>query len=260
MIPALIGMVHLGPLPGAPRYGGDMGKVLESATRDARVLADAGFDAVMVENFGDVPFYADDVPKVTVAAMTRAVAAIADAVSLPLGVNVLRNDARAALAVAAATGAALVRVNVLSGTMFTDQGAITGRAADVSRERAAVAPGVRILADVFVKHAVPPAGLSLGDAAADLVVRGLADAVIVSGPSTGHPVDRGAVAEVRAAIGTRPLVIGSGADEHSVAGLLEMADAVIVGTGIKEDGRTTAPVDAERALRFVSAARPGPAA
>lgn len=249
----LIGMVHLGPLPGSPRYGGDLGTVLEAATTDARTLVDAGFDGLMVENFGDAPFYADDVPKTTIAAMTRAVAAVA-ALGVPTGVNVLRNDALGALAVAAATGAAFIRVNVLSGVMHTDQGTITGRAADVARMRAAVAPQVLVFADVFVKHATPPPGLTIDRAAADLWERSGADAIVVSGPGTGHAVDRAHLERVAAAAPGAPIYVGSGADVHSAGELLAMCRGLIVGTAIKVGGRTAAPVDAARARAFVAAA------
>ena len=104
MIGPLIGMVHLGPLPGAPRFSGDLAGVVDAARRDAAVLAAAGFDALMVENFGDAPFHGDDVPDATVAALARCVTAVTEAVDLPVAVNVLRNDALAAVAIAAATG------------------------------------------------------------------------------------------------------------------------------------------------------------
>ena len=247
-------MVHLGPLPGSPRFDGDLDGVLSAALLDAHRLADAGFDAVLVENFGDAPFFADDVPKVTVSAMTRAVTAVAEAVDLPVGVNVLRNDALAALAVAAATGAAFIRVNVLSGSMATDQGTITGRAADVARLRAAICPDVDVLADVFVKHAAPPPGVTIEQAARDLVERGGAEAVVVSGAGTGHPVDDSRLAAVRKAVPDARLYAGSGVDAMTVADLLAVCDGVIVGTAIKEGGITTAPVDPEAARALVEAA------
>jgi membrane complex biogenesis BtpA family protein len=159
-------MVHLDPLPGAPGYGGSMDAVLDRARSDALAIAAAGFDGIMVENFGDAPFFTDDVPKVTIAAMTRAVAEVATA-GLPTGVNVLRNDGLGALAVAAATGAQFIRINVLSGTMYTDQGPIVGAAALIARARRELCPETAIMADVFVKHATPPAGLTLIDATND---------------------------------------------------------------------------------------------
>ena len=234
-LPRVIGMVHLGPLPGSPSFGGSLEAVIAAATADSLVLAEAGFDGVMVENFGDAPFHADDVPKVTVAAMTSAVAAVVAAAGLPTGVNVLRNDALGALAVAAASGAAFIRVNVLSGTMFTDQGPIVGRAADVARTRAAICPDVAIMADVFVKHATPPAGLQIADAARDLGERGGADAVVVSGSGTGAPTDLLDLRTVRDAT-SAPLYVGSGAIAATAPALLELATGLIVGTDQKLEG------------------------
>lgn len=248
----LIGMVHLGPLPGAPRFDGDLRSVIHAAVQDAATLADAGFDAVMVENHGDAPFFADDVPKITVAAMARAVEAVG-AVGLDTGVNVLRNDALAALSVAATTGASFIRVNVLTGTMFTDQGPIVGKAAGVERFRARHSPEVAILADVFVKHATPPAGLTLTDATTDLSARSGADGIIVSGAATGVAADLDELAVVADAT-SLAVYVGSGVNADSIAATLKIADGVIVGSATKPDGRIDFPVDVELARAIVSAA------
>ncbi|MEE9184632.1 MAG: BtpA/SgcQ family protein [Acidimicrobiia bacterium] len=248
----LIGVVHLPPLPGAPRYSGDLS--LEGAVRDAGELEHAGFDSLIVENFGDVPFYPDDVPATTVAAMTRAVLAIKEKVSIPVGLNVLRNDGLAALGIAAAVGASFIRVNVYTGTMTTDQGVISGRAAEITRLRAQLGAEVAIYADVLVKHAVPPPGVTMEQAVADAVGRGLADAVIVTGSATGAPADRDMLRRAAASAGSAPVLVGSGANEENISGLLEVAQGVIVGTSLKLDGVTTNPVDPARAAAFVKAA------
>ncbi|MEX1281491.1 MAG: BtpA/SgcQ family protein [Acidimicrobiia bacterium] len=253
-LPTLIGMVHLGPLPGAPAFAGDLDTVVAGAVRDAETLAEAGFGGLMVENFGDAPFFADTVPTATVAAMTRSVGAVADAVGLPVGVNVLRNDALAALSVAAATGAAFVRVNVLSGSMFTDQGLVEGRAAEVARLRRALGWDGLLMADVFVKHATPPPGLTLVQAVRDLAERSGADAIVVSGTGTGQAVDLGDARIVAREAPGMPVVIGSGATPETIPALLEVADAVIVGTAVKIDGVTTNPVDPTRAREVADAA------
>jgi len=112
----LVGMVHLQPLTGAPQWKGSMQAGLDAAVNDARALVAAGFDAVVVENYGDVPFRGDRVSATTVAALTAAVQAVRSATSVPVGVNVLRNDAASALGVAAATGASFVRNRTSSGT------------------------------------------------------------------------------------------------------------------------------------------------
>src|SRR5688500_10743558 len=137
---AVFGMVHLLPLPGAPLWGGSMDELIEAATRDAKAIFEGGCDGVVVENFGDRPFFPTRVPPETVAAMARVVAEVGRAVTLQIGVNVLRNDAHSALAIASATGAAFIRVNVHTGAMVTDQGIIEGTAAETLRLRASLAP------------------------------------------------------------------------------------------------------------------------
>ncbi len=249
----LIGMVHLGPLPGSPRFGGNLDAVLEAARRDARTLAETGFDAVLVENFGDAPFEVEVQP-ITVSAMTRAVEAVRSAIDIPVGVNVLRNDAIAALSIAATTGATFIRVNVLSGVMFTDQGIVEGRAAHLARLRRLLGADVAVFADVHVKHAVPPSGYSLEAAARDLAERAGADALIASGAATGSAIDMAELRQVRQAVPDVPLYVGSGATTANVAALLTVADGVIVGTAVKRGGVTTAPVDPGRSAAFVEAA------
>lgn len=254
----LIGVVHLAPLPGAPGFMGDMGTVMAAAVADARRYVGAGFDALIVENFGDAPFFPDDVPPETVAAMTRIVGAVVDAVAVPVGVNVLRNDGLAALAIAVATSAAFIRVNVLSGSMYTDQGLIHGRAAEVARKRAAIAPHVRVYADVMVKHATPPPGTTLEGAVADLAERGGPDGIVISGSGTGRPAGLDDVKVAKSIAPHLPVLIGSGTDAKTVAKSLAVADAVIVGTAAKEQQVTTNPVSPRRAAAIAEAAGRSP--
>jgi membrane complex biogenesis BtpA family protein len=259
----VIGMVHLGPLPGAPTAPADgaaaMRSVLDRAVADVRALERGGVDGVMIENFGDAPFYPDDVPKHTVAATTRAATAVADATTLPIGVNVLRNDAEAAVSVAAAVGAAFVRVNVHTGARVTDQGIVEGRAHETVRLRERLGVDVGIFADTDVKHSAPltPETYS-AESFADTAERGRADAVIASGSGTGAAIDRGALEAVidereRHGLET-PVLVGSGVRPETVADLLDLADGVIVGTALKEAGETTAPVDEARVAALVSRA------
>lgn len=233
-----------------------MDQVVEHAVSDAVVLGAAGFPALMIENFGDVPFHAGPVPSETVAAMTVAVAAVREATDATVGVNVLRNDALAALGIAAATGARFVRVNVLTGMMYTDQGPIIGDAASVIRRRSLLAPEVEVWADVMVKHGTAPTGTSIGHAAVDTVERGLADALIVSGTGTGHEPDPADAVAVRSAVGAAiRIVIGSGATVDNLARLSEVADSVIVGSSLKPGGNPAERVDTDLASHFVKAAK-----
>jgi uncharacterized protein len=251
----LIGMIHLLPLPGSPRYAGSRTTVLERALRDGEALASAGFDALLIENFGDTPFAKDDAGRHVVAEMSVIASELRRLFDMPLGIQVLRNDAQASLAVAGAVGADFIRVNVHTGAMLTDQGIIEGRAHDTLRLRQSIDAGhIAILADVHVKHAVPLGGETFEDALADTVHRGLADAVVVSGRGTGRKTDPQRV-RTAAAIAQVPVYVGSGANVESLREFFPAAHGVIVGSSIKRDGVADAPVDAERALRFAGAFR-----
>lgn len=227
---AIFGMVHLRALPGAPLFT-SMDDVLELALHDARALRDGGCAGLVIENFGDRPFTRARVEAETVAAMTYAIAQIRRDVALPFGVNVLRNDALSALAVAAATGAAFIRVNIHTGAAVTDQGLIEGDAYATLRKRASLAPDVLIFADSLVKHATP-----LGDPSPkDLRLRGLADAIIVTGSETGAAADPSRLRELRALLDA-PLLVGSGLNAENAAQFAD-ADGAIVGTSLKTGER-----------------------
>ncbi|MFO1009077.1 MAG: BtpA/SgcQ family protein [Planctomycetota bacterium] len=245
--PCLIGVVHLLPTPGAPRFAGSFEAVLAHARADARTLVEGGVDAVIVENFGDTPFYPGPVPAETIASLALAVAAVRElAGARPVGVNVLRNDVRAALGIAAATGAAFVRVNVHTSAAVTDQGIVEGRAWETVRERGRIAPDVAILADAHVKHATPLSREPLAESVHDLVLRAMADGVIVSGPATGRPPSAERVREAREAAGSVPVLVGSGLDARNARELLAHATGAIVGTALKHEGRVEKPVDIAR--------------
>src|SRR5689334_6524951 len=124
----LIGMVHLGPLPGSGRYAGDLGEVINAAVEDALALQSGGIDAIMIGNFFDAPFQKTNVPPWTVASITRAGLAIREAVRIPIGFNVLRNDIVSAISIAGTCGGAFARCNVYVGAAVTDQGIIEGAA------------------------------------------------------------------------------------------------------------------------------------
>lgn len=247
---AVIGMVHLRPLPGAPLYGGSMAVVIDAAMADARAIAAGGADALMVENFGDRPFRRNAAGAETVSAMTAAIAAIRAEVPLPLGVNVLRNDGRSAMVIAAVTGASFIRVNVLVGAMLTDQGIVEGEADAVARQRAMLGAEVAIFGDYLVKHAVPLAAYDPLQLARDLRFRGLADAIVVSGRETGAAADPERVRFVRDAVDA-PVVVGSGLSAENAREYAALADGAIVGSSIKQRGEVDAPVDRDRVAAIV---------
>lgn len=235
--------MHLPPLPGSPR-GGTLAHALERAVADARTLAENGAHGVIVENLGDAPFAGEQVAPATVAQLTRIALAVREAApALCLGINVLRNDALAALSIAAAVDADFIRINVHTGTMVTDQGVLEGRARRTLLERNRLGVDVRIAADVLVKHAVPLGEPDLADVARDTALRGLADVLIVTGSGTGRPHDPRRVQTVRDAV-DRPVWVGSGVSPSTFDRL--DADGAIVGTYLHHDGMLDHPLDPAR--------------
>ena len=251
----LIGVVHLWPLPGSPRWRGDVESLVEFAVNDARAYERGGAHALFVENFGDVPFTKGTVAPETLAAMTAAGRAIRQAVRLPIGFNVLRNDACAALALCAICGGTFIRVNVHTGAMLTDQGLIEGNAYDTLRYRQRICSSAQIFADVHVKHAVPLGNWTIEDAARDTVERGLADALIVSGAGTGLAADLADVERVRRTCPAAKILLGSGVTLQNVRDFLPNADGLIVGSSLKAAGRLSNPVDPKRVAALVRALR-----
>jgi membrane complex biogenesis BtpA family protein len=246
----LIGVLHLLPLPGAPLYDGDVQKVYDQALAELEVFKQHSLDSVIVENFRDMPYFPGRVPAETVAAMAAVSREIVRAAGKPVGINVLRSDGEAAIAIAAAAGAHYVRVNVHMGAVVADQGIVAGSSQLSVRLRGALKSNALIFADVGVKHAAPLAGRTLDIETRDLAERGLADAVIVTGDRTGVETSIADIDVVRAAT-TLPILIGSGASPDNIDRVLPKVNGLIVGSYFKKDGAGHNFVEPARVERFV---------
>ena len=254
----IIGVIHLLPMPGSARYDGQLDMALSRAEQEAAALSTGGVDGIIIENFFDIPFSKHRVDTSTACAMTLAAQRVKSISNLPLGINVLRNDARTAIAIAAAVDAQFIRVNVLTGAMLCDQGIIEGEAHELMlyRKQLGLERKVRIFADVMVKHAVPLGQSSdIGLQAADTVKRAMADAIIVSGRATGDAPLISDLEKVRAAVPETPILIGSGSSKENISEFFQIADGIIVASSIKRQGILENPVDAGKIRAFVEAAR-----
>jgi uncharacterized protein len=247
----VLGMVHLGPLPGSPLYEGNLDQVLEAAIRDAKSLEKGGASSVMVENFNDYPFYPETEEPETVAAMTLIAHEIRREVKLPMGINILRNSWKSALAVAGTVGADFIRLNVLTDAYVTDQGLINGTAHLVARYRKflGLEKKVKIFADIQTKHAAPLAARPIDVLARDTAYRGMADAIILAGEESAQPPSIENLEAVRKAVPDVPIIIGSGMKVET-ANLLKYADGAVFGYGAKIDDIMTNPVDEDKTRRF----------
>jgi membrane complex biogenesis BtpA family protein len=242
----VIGMLHVPPLPGSPQSKFQFDAIIDWIMTDAEALAAGGADGFILENFGDNPFYPRHVPPHTVAFMTALGCEIRRRFKHPLGINVLRNDAESALAIASATGAEFIRVNIHTGARLTDQGLIEGSAHDTLRYRKLLDCDVKIFADVDVKHSAPVAVRPFSEEVEEILSRGCADAIIVTGSATGKVTALDDLKAARRAAGGAPVFAGSGVDCSNAAAVLQIADGVIVGTAFKRDGVSTNPVETGR--------------
>ena len=251
----IIGVLHVPALPGSPRNQLTFDNIVDWVLKDADALARGGVDAFMLENFGDAPFYPHRVPPHTVAFMTAIGGEVKRSFNQPLGFNVLRNDAESAIAVASAVSAEFIRVNIHTGARVTDQGLIEGTAHETLRYRRLLSSNVRILADVDVKHSAPVATRRLQDEVEEIISRGGADAVIVTGTATGKETAFEDLRIAKEAARSAPVFAGSGVCVENVGAVLKIADGVIVGTALKHDGITTNPVDVHRVRPLVELVR-----
>lgn len=178
----VIGVLHLPPLPGSPGFRGTLERLFPMVETNANALARWGIDAILVENFGDCPFFPDHVPPHVITIMAVWVRELKGKIGLPFGINILRNDAEGALGAAFAAGADFIRINVHTGVAVTDQGVVVGRAHHTLRYRKELDSQIQFFCDVCVKHAFPLDTRPLSQIAEEAAFRGLADGIIVTGP------------------------------------------------------------------------------
>jgi membrane complex biogenesis BtpA family protein len=229
-----------------------MRAIYDHALKEAAILAEHDVDGLIIENFRDKPFYPGRAPSETVAALTAVAHEIRRQYACPLGINLLRNDGEAALAIATAVEASFIRVNVHVGAVVSDQGVIQGVGHLTMRLRTALRSNVMVFADVAVKHSAPLAERGIRAETIDAVERGLADAVIVSGEMTGAETPLELVQKARAATDA-PVLIGSGATPENISKVFDLVDGFIVGSYFKEAGMADNLVDRVRVSTFMNA-------
>ncbi|WP_349368931.1 BtpA/SgcQ family protein [Salinarimonas sp.] len=251
----VIGMVHLGALPGAPLYDEAAGvdAVVEAARADLHALQDAGFDAVMFGNENDRP-YELKVDVASTATMAFVIGRLRDEVRIPFGVNVLW-DPQSTVALAAATGAAFVR-EIFTGTYASDMGVWAPDAGAAMRARNRLGRrDLAMLYNVSAEFADSLDRRTLPDRARSAVFSSIPDAVLVSGHITGEAAALSDLEAVKAVLPTTPVLANTGVKHETVGDVLRVADGCVVGSALKVGGDTWKPVDRERAADFMALAR-----
>lgn len=250
----VIGMVHLGALPGAPLYDAEAGVdgLVAAARTDLLALQSAGFDAVMFGNENDRP-YELEVDTASTATMAHVIGRLASEITVPFGVNVLW-DPMASVALAASTGAAFVR-EIFTGTYASDMGVWSPDAGRAMRYRARLNSECLMLYNVSAEFADSLDRRSLPDRARSAVFSSIPDAVLVSGQITGEAAALSDLEAVKAVLPDTPVMANTGVKHETVADVLRLADGCVVGSSLKVDGDTWNPVDPDRAADFMAQAR-----
>jgi uncharacterized protein len=249
----VIAMAHIGALPGAPAYDSDggVGKLVDNVLADIRKLQDGGVDAVMFGNEFDRPYQLKAPPE-GIAAMAAVVQAVKPELRIPFGVNYLW-DPLASVAIAAATGAQFVR-EIFTGVFASDMGLWAPDCAGAARLRAQLnRPDLKLMFNVNAEFAFSLDQRPIELRARSAVFSSVADAILVSGPLTGEPVDQSSLGKVREALPDTPVFANTGVTLDNVGAILGLADGAIIGTHLKVDGVTWNPVDGERVRRFMQA-------
>ena len=253
---AVVGVIHVGALPGTPGSRLDVGALARLAAREAAAYRAGGVDGLMIENMHDVPYLRGSVGPEIVAAMAVVGRAVKEEAGLPTGVQILAGANVEAMAVAHAAGLDYIRAEAYTFAHVADEGLIESSAAELLRFRRRIgAGGVRVWADVKKKHAAHAitADVSLAETAAAVeFMRG--DAVIVSGGVTGEPPRAADVREAKSRC-RLPVLLGSGVTPENVAEFFEDADGFIVGSYFKEGGLWSNAVERARVERLAEAVR-----
>ncbi len=253
----VVGMIHVGALPGTPRHHQSVREIVETVRTEARTYRDAGVNCLMLENMHDVPYTRGEVGPEIVAAMTMAAQAVRAEVDLPIGLQMLAAADVEAIAVAHAAGLNFVRTECFAFAHVADEGIMESNAAKLLRYRRTIgAKSVQVWADIKKKHSSHAwtADLSLGDVAEAAEFMG-AETLIVTGTSTGRAPTPTDVEEARSHC-QLPVFVGSGVTLENVADFLAVSDGVIIGSYFKSGGHWSNGVDAERVRAFMAAAAP----
>ena len=252
----IIGMVHLRPLPGSPKYDPvnmGMDKIISIALEEAAILEQAGVDGVQVENMWDIPYLrSEDIGYETAAALAVGIHAVRNKVSIPVGAECHMNGADCAMACAVAAGASWIRVFEWCNAFVSQSGFINAMGANVSRMRSRLkADQILALCDVNVKHGSHYIihDRSVAEQAMDIESQD-GDAVIVTGFDTGTPPSVENISKCKKST-SLPILIGSGLNSSNVNELLTAADGAIIGSWVKEGNNWKNPVSYDRTKEFM---------
>lgn len=251
----VIAMAHFPALPGTPRYDSNLGigGILEKMCKDINALLKGGVDGILFCNEDDRPYSLRGNIE-GICTMTRVITELKPR-EIPFGVDYLW-DAKAALAIAKATGAHFIR-EVITGVYESDMGILAPDPAEIFRYRKMIDAGnIKIFGNITPEFASPLGNRSVTQRVKSALVSSLLDAILISGPMAGAEPDLSLVIEAKEAVGKDvPVILNTGAKVDNISKFLKVADGVIVGSSLKKNGYTWNPVDPERVKYFMEVVR-----
>jgi len=247
----VIGVIHVGALPGTPRGSKSVAELVKEAKEEARVYRECGIDGVIIENMHDVPYLKGEAGPEIVAAMTAIGVEVKSECQLPVGIQILAGANIEAMAVAHAAGLDFIRAEGYAYAHIADEGLIEASAAKLLRYRKMIgAERVQVWTDVKKKHSAHSitADVSLGQTAETVEFMG-ADCVIVTGSVTGEAPQVADVKEAKSHCHL-PVFLGSGISQANIDQFYNEADGFIIGSAFKLEGLWSNTIDPARVTRF----------
>ena len=245
----VIGMVHLKALPGAPGYGGDMDEIYRAAHEDLLALMHGGADAIIVENFGDIP-YATSQELMTTVAFAQVASRLRQECNLPMGINVQFNNYEAEWAIAYSCGYDFIREEVFAENRMGPNGVCISSGPEIMRLKARYPKDIALIADVNVKHTFPIVEQPL-DFTIEAIIEGGADALICTGLVTGKSPDVEEVKQMKQLSEGLPVIVGSGVNATTARSYFSVCDGAIIGSYFKKDGNVLNPIDEQRVKKLM---------
>lgn len=243
-IKPIIGMVHLKPLPGSPLYGGNMDEIYEAALKDLNALVEGGANALIVENFGDIP-YGTENELITYTAFTNIFTRLKEQCHIPMGVNIQFNDFKAEWAIAYACDADFIRIENFAEHRLGPNGVINACGPELMRLKGRFPKDICLICDVNVKHTFEIVHEPL-DFIIESIIEGGGDCLICTGITTGKSPSIEDVKKMKELAEGLPVIVGSGVNEKTVNDYLEVSDGAIIGSSFKEDGKVLNPISLKR--------------
>ena len=249
----VIGMIHLGALPGTPKYSGNIQKIIESAISEAKIYKSAGLEAIMIENMHDVPYLNNSSGPEITSAMAVIGYEIKKQTNLIVGIQVLASANKEAIAIAHSSNLDFIRAEGFVFAHVADEGITDANAGNILRYRKQIgAENVLVFTDIKKKHSshqiTNDVSIVETAKAAEFF---LSDGLIVTGSSTGVETDVNEIKEVKKH-SKLPVIIGSGVTSKNIHKYYNLADAFIVGSDFKKNGNWENGVDEGSVNQFLT--------